>query len=175
MTDKNPTRGSVEDESTRTTVDKSTPTSRRQIGPYRLLQRVGEGGMGEVWEAEQEKPIRRRVALKLIKLGLDSKEVIARFESERQALALMSHPGVAKVFDAGTTDSGRPYFVMEFVKGLPITAYCDRNRLTTRERLALFEQTCEAIHHAHQRGIIHRDIKPSNILVEFPGESGAVR
>ena len=137
----------------------------RDIGPYHLLEKIGEGGMGEVWVAEQHKPIHRRVALKLIKAGMDTRQVIARFESERQALALMDHPAIAKVFDAGETDDGRPYFVMEHVQGIPITAYCDQNRLTTADRLALFRHVCEGVQHAHQKAIIHRDLKPSNILV----------
>ncbi len=135
------------------------------VGHYRIVQKLGEGGMGEVYEAQQEKPVRRRVALKLIKLGMDSKQVLARFESERQALALMNHPCVAKVFDAGTTEQGRPFFAMEYVKGEPITTYCDRHRLRTRERIELFIQVCEGVQHAHQKGIIHRDLKPSNVLV----------
>jgi eukaryotic-like serine/threonine-protein kinase len=135
------------------------------IGPYRLLQVIGEGGMGVVYMAEQDKPVRRRVALKIIKPGMDTEQVIARFEAERQALAMMDHQHIAKVFDAGATDTGRPYFVMELVKGVPITEYCDRNRLTPRERLELFVPVCQAIQHAHQKGIIHRDIKPSNLLV----------
>ena len=135
------------------------------IGPYKLLQPIGDGGMGSVYMAEQEKPVRRRVAVKIIKPGMDTGQVIARFEAERQALALMDHPHIAKVLDAGTTDAGRPYFVMELVKGVPITEYCDRNRLTPRERLELFVPVCQAIQHAHQKGIIHRDIKPSNVLV----------
>jgi non-specific serine/threonine protein kinase/serine/threonine-protein kinase len=135
------------------------------IGPYKLLQRIGEGGMGAVYMAEQEKPVRRRVALKIIKPGMDTGQVIARFEAERQALALMDHQHIAKVLDAGATDAGRPYFVMELVKGVPITDYCDRNHLTPRERLELFVPVCQAIQHAHQKGIIHRDIKPSNVLV----------
>src|SRR5229473_1689296 len=135
------------------------------FGPYRLLQRLGEGGMGEVWLAEQSKPVRRRVALKLIKAGMDTREVVARFESERQALALMDHPAIAKVFDAGSTPEGRPYFVMEYVPGIPITAYCDKHRMTTRQRMELFIQVCEGVQHAHQKAIIHRDLKPSNILV----------
>ena len=121
--------------------------------------------MGVVYMAEQEKPVRRRVALKIIKPGMDTDQVIARFEAERQALALMDHPNIAKVLDAGATDTGRPYFVMELVKGVPITDYCDRNHLTPRERLELFVPVCQAIQHAHQKGIIHRDIKPSNVLV----------
>jgi serine/threonine protein kinase len=136
-----------------------------QIGPYRLLQVLGEGGMGEVWLAEQTKPIHRTVALKLIKTGMDTKAVVARFESERQALALMDHPNIARVFDAGATAEGRPYFVMEYVPGLPITEYCDKHRLTIAERLELFIQVCEGVQHAHQKAIIHRDLKPSNVLV----------
>jgi eukaryotic-like serine/threonine-protein kinase len=135
------------------------------IGPYHLVRAIGEGGMGIVYLADQERPIRREVALKIIKQGMDTKEVIARFEAERQALAMMDHPNIARVFDAGTTDSGRPYFVMELVQGIPITRYCDENRLTIRERLELFVPVCKAIQHAHQKGIIHRDIKPSNVLV----------
>jgi eukaryotic-like serine/threonine-protein kinase len=135
------------------------------IANYRVLQKVGEGGMGEVYEAEQTKPVRRRVALKVIKWGMDTKEVLARFESERQALALMNHPNIARVFEAGTTDSGRPYFAMEYVKGVPITEYCDTHRLSTDERLNLFIEVCEGVQHAHQRGVIHRDMKPSNVLV----------
>ncbi|HET9358347.1 MAG TPA: serine/threonine-protein kinase, partial [Vicinamibacterales bacterium] len=136
-----------------------------RIGPYKLLQVIGEGGFGIVYMAEQEQPIRRRVALKIIKLGMDTKEVIARFEAERQALAMMEHPNIARVFDAGATDSGRPYFVMELVQGVPITTYCDGNRLSTRERLDLFVGVCKAVHHAHEKGLIHRDIKPSNVMV----------
>jgi eukaryotic-like serine/threonine-protein kinase len=139
----------------------------RTIGPYRLLEKLGEGGMGEVWVAEQQKPLRRTVALKLIKAGMDTRQVIARFESERQALALMDHPNIARVFDAGETPEGCPYFVMEYVQGIPITVHCDRNRLTTRERLELFVQACKGVQHAHQKAIIHRDLKPSNILVAF--------
>jgi tRNA A-37 threonylcarbamoyl transferase component Bud32 len=136
-----------------------------RIGRYKLLQQIGEGGCGVVYMAEQEEPVRRRVALKVIKLGMDTKSVIARFEAERQALALMDHPNIAKVLDAGATDTGRPYFVMELVRGIKITDYCDENRLTTEARLKLFVQVCQAIQHAHQKGIIHRDIKPSNVLV----------
>ena len=135
------------------------------IDRYKLLEQIGEGGFGVVYMAEQQEPVRRRVALKIIKLGMDTKQVIARFEAERQALALMDHPNIAKVFDAGATGTGRPYFAMELVRGIPITRYCDENRLTTTERLELFIQVCRAIQHAHQKGIIHRDIKPSNILV----------
>jgi serine/threonine protein kinase len=136
-----------------------------RIGRYKLLQQIGEGGCGVVYMAEQEEPVHRRVALKVIKLGMDTKSVIARFEAERQALAMMDHPSIAKVLDAGATDTGRPYFVMELVRGVKITDYCDHNNLSTRERLDLFIQVCRAIQHAHQKGIIHRDIKPSNILV----------
>ncbi len=135
------------------------------IGPYKLLQQIGEGGMGVVFMAEQEKPVRRKVALKVIKAGMDSRQVIARFEAERQALAMMDHANIARVLDAGTTESGGPYFVMELVHGVPITKYCNDNRLTPRERLELFVPVCQAIQHAHQKGIIHRDIKPSNVLV----------
>jgi WD40 repeat protein/serine/threonine protein kinase len=135
------------------------------VGRYKLLQKIGEGGCGVVYMAEQEEPVRRRVALKIIKLGMDTKSVIARFEAERQALALMDHPNIAKVLDAGATDSGRPYFVMELVRGIKITEYCDQHSLSTRDRLDLFIKVCQAIQHAHQKGIIHRDIKPSNILV----------
>ena len=156
------------------------------IGRYKLIEEIGEGGMGVVYMAEQREPVRRKVALKIIKPGMDTKEVVARFEAERQALALMDHPNIAKVFDAGTTgDSsrhtpcavsgsgtrrvpatyGRPYFVMELVHGIPFTQYCDESQLTTRERLELFVQVCQAVQHAHQKGIIHRDIKPSNVMV----------
>ncbi len=135
------------------------------IGSYHLLQPIGQGGMGEVWLAEQKQAVRRRVAIKLIKAGMDTREVVARFEAERQALALMDHPGIAKVFEAGSTPQGRPYFVMEYVIGMPITDYCDKHKLTTRERLELFIRACDAVQHAHQKAIIHRDLKPSNILV----------
>ena len=136
-----------------------------RIGPYRLREKIGEGGMGVVYLADQEKPVRRRVALKIIKPGMDTEQVVIRFEAERQALALMDHPSIARVFDAGATDTGRPYFVMELVKGVPITDYCDTVFLTPRERLELFIPVCQAIQHAHQKGIIHRDVKPSNVLV----------
>jgi serine/threonine protein kinase/tetratricopeptide (TPR) repeat protein len=135
------------------------------VGPYKLLEQVGEGGMGTVWMAEQTEPIRRRVAVKVVKEGMDSRQFLARFEAERQALALMEHPNIAKVLDAGRTASGRPYFVMELVKGQPITKYCDAKRLGVRERLNLFGEICGAVQHAHQKGIIHRDLKPSNVLV----------
>jgi eukaryotic-like serine/threonine-protein kinase len=143
----------------------------REVGPYRLIQQLGEGGMGAVWMAQQTEPVKRLVALKLIKAGMDSRQVIACFEAERQALALMDHPNIAKVLDAGTTTAGRPYFVMELVKGVPITRYCDEHRLTPRERLGLFVDVCRAVQHAHQKGVIHRDLKPSNVLVAlYDGE-----
>ncbi|MFO0807733.1 MAG: serine/threonine-protein kinase [Gemmataceae bacterium] len=135
------------------------------IGPYTLREQIGEGGMGLVFVAEQQQPVRRKVALKVIKPGMDTRQVVARFEAERQALALMDHPNIAKVFDAGVTDAGRPYFVMELVKGAPITEYADANNLTPKDRLGLFVQVCQAVQHAHQKGVIHRDLKPSNILV----------
>jgi serine/threonine-protein kinase len=135
------------------------------IGPYKLMEQIGEGGMGAVYVAEQTRPVRRRVALKIIKPGMDTKQFVARFEAERQALAMMDHPNIAKVHDGGATDSGRPYFVMELVRGIPITEYCDRERLSIPERLELFVLVCRAVQHAHQKGIIHRDLKPSNILV----------
>ena len=135
------------------------------IGRYKLLEALGEGGFGSVWLAEQREPVRRKIALKIIKLGMDTKQIVARFEAERQALALMDHPNIAKVIDAGLTDTGRSYFVMELVRGIPITRFCDENKLATHERLELFIKVCHAIQHAHQKGIIHRDIKPSNVLV----------
>ncbi len=136
-----------------------------QIGPYKLLEKIGEGGFGIVFMAEQTEPVRRRIALKLIKPGMDTRQVIARFEAERQALAVMDHPNIARVIDAGATESGRPYFVMELVRGVPITQYCDENQLPVRERLELFATICQAIQHAHTKGIIHRDVKPTNVLV----------
>jgi serine/threonine protein kinase len=141
-----------------------------KIGPYKLLRILGEGGYGIVYLAEQQRPVKRRVALKVIKPGMDTKQVIARFEVERQALALLDHPNIAHVFNAGSTDAGRPYFAMEYVKGVPITEHCDRYKLTIEERLKLFMTVCEAVQHAHQKAIIHRDIKPSNILIAFEGE-----
>jgi eukaryotic-like serine/threonine-protein kinase len=146
----------------------SLPVSEKpgdRIGHYKLLEQIGEGGCGVVYMAEQTEPIRRRVALKVIKLGMDTRSVVARFEAERQALALMDHPNIAKVLDAGATETGRPYFVMELVKGIKITEFCDQNKLSTKERLELFMQVCHAVQHAHQKGIIHRDIKPSNVMV----------
>ncbi len=136
-----------------------------KIGRYKLLEQIGEGGFGVVWMAEQEEPVRRRVALKIIKLGMDTRQVIARFEAERQALAMMDHPNIARALDAGATNAGRPYFVMELVRGIRITDYCDQNNLSTTERLGLFVKVSHAIQHAHQKGIVHRDIKPSNVLV----------
>jgi len=149
------------------TATASSPTERpgSAIGPYKLLQEIGEGGFGVVYMAEQEQPVRRRVALKIIKLGMDTKQVIARFEAERQALAMMEHPNIARVLDAGATENGRPYFVMELIRGIPIVEYCDANSLTTRERLDLFIGVCSALQHAHQKGVVHRDIKPSNVMV----------
>lgn len=143
--------------------------SEQWIGPYRLLQRLGEGGMGEVWLAEQLRPVHRQVAIKLIKAGMDTAQVISRFEAERQALAIMD-PAIAKVFDAGMTPARRPYFAMEYVRGEPLTSYCDRQRLSTPERLELFIQLCDGVQHAHQKGIIHRDLKPSNVLIALQGD-----
>jgi serine/threonine-protein kinase len=151
---------------TQPTVDETiTECPGTVIGPYKLLEQIDEGGMGLVFMAEQQQPIRRKVALKLIKPGMDTRQVIARFEAERQALALMDHLNIAKVLDAGQTSGGRPYFVMELVKGLPINEFCDQAKLPIRERLELFRSVCQAVQHAHQKGIIHRDIKPSNVLV----------
>jgi serine/threonine protein kinase len=142
------------------------PLAAQQVfaGRFTLQEKLGEGGMGEVWVADQQEPVRRRVALKVIRSGLGSAQLLSRFEAECQALALMDHPNIARVLDAGTTEGGRPYFVMELVKGVPITTFCDEHRLTVRQRLELFVAVCAAIQHAHQKGIIHRDIKPSNVL-----------
>jgi hypothetical protein len=142
-----------------------------RIGRYNLIEKIGEGGCGVVYRAEQREPVRRYVALKVIKVGMDTREVIARFEAERQALALMDHPNIARVFDAGATETGRPYFVMELVRGIKITEHCDKNGLSIPDRLKLFTQVCLAIQHAHQKGIIHRDIKPSNILITKDGDT----
>lgn len=149
------------------TVDQS-PVSEgpgHEIGRYKLLQKIGEGGFGVVYMAEQHRPVRRKVALKIIKPGMDTHAVVARFEAERQTLALMDHPNISRVLDGGATESGRPYFVMELVKGVPITEFCDTNHLPTEDRLKLFMTVCQAVQHAHQKGIIHRDLKPSNVLV----------
>src|SRR5262245_32498614 len=146
-----------------------------RIGPYKLLQLIGEGGFGSVFLAEQEKPVARRVALKIIKLGMDTKQVVARFEAERQALAILDHAHIAKVLDAGATETGRPYFVMELCSGEPIDVYCDRHNLSIEERLRLFAQVCSAVQHAHTKGIIHRDIKPSNVLVSSQDSGHAAK
>ena len=140
-----------------------------RIGRYRLEKRIGEGGCGVVYLAEQLEPVRRKVALKVIRLGMDTERVVARFEMERQSLALMDHPNIARVLDGGATDSGRPYFVMEWVRGARITEYCDGNQLSARRRIDLFIDVCKGIQHAHQKGVIHRDIKPSNILMDDGG------
>jgi serine/threonine protein kinase len=135
------------------------------VGRYRLVEEIGEGGFGAVYQAEQREPVRRQVALKIIKPGMDTRQVIARFEAERQALAMMDHPNIARVLDAGATEEGRPYFVMELVYGTPLTEYCDQNSLSIRERLELFVQVCQAVQHAHQKGVIHRDLKPGHVVV----------
>ncbi len=150
---------------TASTLEQPSEQVGTMIGPYKLIEEIGEGGMGNVFMAMQKMPVRRTVALKVIKPGMDSKQVVSRFEAERQALALMDHPSIARVFDGGSTVSGRPYFVMELVRGTPITGYCDRHKLTARERLELFGAVCQAVQHAHQKGVIHRDLKPSNIMV----------
>src|SRR5262249_54202773 len=136
-----------------------------RIGPYRITGLLGSGGMGVVLRADQTEPVQREVALKIVKLGMDTRDVVARFEAERQALALMDHPNIARVYEAGATETGRPYFAMELVRGLPLTKYCDAEKLRTRERVELFVQVCHAVQHAHQKGVIHRDLKPSNVLV----------
>jgi serine/threonine protein kinase len=145
------------------------------IGPYRLVEEIGEGGFGVVFRAEQQQPVQRDVALKILKPGMDTRQVVARFQIERQALALMDHPFIAKVFDAGTTGSGRPYFAMELVSGMPITDHCDRHEMDIRERLQLFVELCEAVQHAHQKGVIHRDIKPGNVLVALQNGRPALK
>jgi len=141
-----------------------------RVGPYVLRQIIGEGGFGEVWMAEQQEPISRLVALKLVKAGMDTKQVLARFEAERQALAMMDHPNIAKVLDAGATSSGRPYFAMELVKGIPVTDFCQQQKLGKQGRLAIFQDICSAVNHAHQKGIIHRDLKPSNVMITLHGD-----
>src|SRR4051812_12573480 len=154
------------DESGDRTTDLATaPTVDDDFGRYQIIRPIGEGGMGTVYLAEQREPIRRRVALKVVKLGMDTSQVLARFHNERQALAMMDHPNIAQIFDAGATAQGRPYFVMEYIEGAPITQYCDGKRMTTNERLAVFLAVCRAVQHAHQKGLIHRDLKPSNVLV----------
>src|SRR5262249_19527814 len=145
------------------------------IGSYKLLEQIGEGGFGVVFMAEQTRPLRRKVALKVLKPGMDTRQVVARFEAERQALALMDHPNIAHVFGGGATASGRPYFVMELVRGVPITAFCDQNHLGVRERLGLFVDVCQAVQHAHQKGIIHRDLKPNNVLVTLHDATPVVK
>ena len=161
----NRAEGSPGSGSTRIVLDSLQERPGSEIGPYKLMEQIGVGGFGLVFVAEQQRPVHRRVALKVIKPGMDSHDVIARFEAERQALALMDHPNIARVLDGGATDSGRPYFVMELVRGIPITDYCDQHHLALRERLNLFVSVCHAVQHAHQKGIIHRDIKPSNVMV----------
>ena len=145
------------------------------IGRYKLLEQIGEGGFGQVFMAQQSELVRRRVALKIIKLGMDTGQTLARFEAERQALAMMDHPNIAQVFDGGSTETGRPYFVMELVRGEPITDYCDRAKMPTAQRLELFRQVCRAVEHAHQKGIVHRDIKPSNVLVTVSDDKPLVK
>ena len=155
--------------------DSSPPETAGPIGPYKLLELLGEGGMGEVWLAEQSEPVHRRVALKIIKLGMDTKQFLARLEAERQALAVMDHPNIAQFFDGGATETGRPYFVMELVQGIPITDYCDTNRLTTDERISLFVEVCNAVQHAHHKGVVHRDLKPTNVLVAVKDDHPTVK
>ncbi|MGE5837941.1 MAG: tetratricopeptide repeat protein [Acidobacteriota bacterium] len=162
-----PPDGTGDPGDTQTYLTEASSEGSRTFGAYRLLQRLGEGGMGEVWLAQQMQPLQRQVAIKVVKAGMDSARVVARFDAERQALAVMDHPAIAKVFDAGTTPAGRPYFAMEYVRGESITTYCDRQRLTVRERIELFIQLCDGVQHAHQKGIIHRDLKPSNVLVSI--------
>src|SRR5262245_52912336 len=153
------------DEFRTTIVTSSTAAGDDDFGRYQILRVLGEGGMGTVYLAEQREPIRRQVALKVVKLGMDTNQVLARFANERQALAMMDHPNVARIFDAGATPKGRPYFVMEYIDGAPIIQYCDHKRMPIKERLALFLAVCRAVQHAHEKGVIHRDLKPSNVLV----------
>src|ERR1051325_3861231 len=155
----------VEESGTETVSAAPAAAADDDFGRYKILRALGEGGMGTVYLAEQLEPIRRRVALKVVKLGMDTAQVLARFNHERQALAMMDHPNIAQIFDAGATAKGRPYFVMEYIAGAPITQYCDHERMTTKERLALFLAVCRAVQHAHQKGVVHRDLKPSNVLV----------
>jgi serine/threonine protein kinase len=157
--------------------DSTADGSDRQdrIGPYKLLELLGEGGMGEVWLAEQSDPVHRRVALKVIKLGMDTKQVLARLEAERQALAVMDHPNIARFYDGGATETGRPYFVMELVHGTSLTDYCDTYRLTTDDRIRLFTEICQAVQHAHHKGVVHRDLKPSNVLVGVKDDHPVVK
>src|SRR5579884_4309613 len=155
----------VDEAGTRTIQTEAAAAADDDFGRYRILRTLGEGGMGTVYLAEQREPIRRQVALKVVKLGMDTNQVLARFANERQALAVMDHPSIARILDAGATLRGRPYFVMEYIEGVPITLYCDRNRMPIRQRLELFLAVCRAIEHAHQKGVIHRDLKPSNVLV----------
>src|SRR5262245_37845215 len=145
------------------------------VGPYKLLEQIGEGGFGVVFLAEQQQPVRRKVALKVLKPGMDTRQVVARFEAERQALALMDHPHIAHILDGGATAAGRPYFVMELVRGVAITDFCDQNRLPVRERLGLFVSVCQAVQHAHQKGIIHRDLKPTNVMVTLHDDKAVVK
>ena len=151
----------------------SESTEGRFIGPYQLLKKIGEGGMGQVWLAQQTAPLQRRVALKLIRWGMHDDTLLHRFQGERQSLAVMDHPAIAKVFDAGATSEGQPYFVMEFVAGVAITDYCDQKKLTVPERLELFVKVCEGVQHAHQKAIIHRDLKPANILAVSRWQTGS--
>ncbi len=157
--------GSDQKEATIAYADPTAQVGSILAGRFKLIEEIGAGGMGSVYLAQQTEPVKRTVAVKVIKAGMDTKAVLARFEAERQALAMMDHPNIARVLDAGATDGGRPFFVMELVKGLPITQHCDERKLTTRQRLELFVPVCEAIQHAHQKGVIHRDIKPGNVLV----------
>ncbi len=161
--------------STDCATDSEETTTLGRIGPYRLIRKIGEGGMGTVYLAEQEFPVRRAVALKVIKAGMDTPQMVARFRAERQALAVMNHPNITRVFDAGATPEGRPYFVMELIDGIAITEYCAAGKLSLRERLILFLRVCLAIQHAHEKGLIHRDIKPSNVLVSVCDGKPAVK